>query len=99
MTDQEIKNSSELKTQLDKENNQKKKSRKHYMSADKYEEVLDEMIGKYPELFSKKEPKLFKIGIRKDIIGEGGLSITNTQLAKNSNRLCNAYYSQTRSIV
>lgn len=99
MTDQEIKNRSELKIQLDKESNQKKKSHKHYMSADKYEEVLHEMIGKYPELFSKKEPKLFKIGIRQDIIGEGGLSITNTQLTKNSNRLCNAYYSQTRSIV
>ena len=47
MADQEIKNNGELKTQLAKENNQKKKSRKHYMSADKYEEVLFEMIAKY----------------------------------------------------
>ena len=90
MTDKEIKNSSKLKTQLDKENNQKNKSHKYYMSAEKYEKVLDEMISKYPELFSKKEPKLFKIGIKKDIIGKGGLSITNTQLAKFLRMYCSS---------
>ena len=83
MVTQEVKNNKELEVQTGKERSHKEKGNKTtIMLPDKYEEALSELSAKYPKLFNKKEVKLLKIGIKEDIIGAGGLTITKSQLSK-----------------
>jgi sRNA-binding protein len=42
--------------------------RKHYISKEDYKIILADMQEEYPGLFPKKEVKLFKIGIIKELI-------------------------------
>ena len=50
--------------------------------SDKYKEAYNELSSKYPKLFNNQEIKLLKVGIKKEIIARGNLTITKSQLAK-----------------
>ena len=76
----EIKNTEELETNNNKTKIENKKS--NIISPKRYEEVYNKISSKYPKLFNKQEVKLLKTGIRKEIIADGNLKITKSQLAK-----------------
>ena len=76
----EIKNTEELETYNNKTKIENKKS--NIISPERYEEAYNKLSSKYPKLFNKQEVKLLKTGIRKEIIADGNLKITKSQLAK-----------------
>ena len=76
----EIKNKGELGINNNKTKVKNKKS--NIISPEKYEETYDELSSKYPKLFNKQDIKLLKVGIRKEIITNGNLTISNSQLTR-----------------
>ena len=80
MITQELKVSKEPEVENNKIKANKQKS--NIMPAQKYEEALSELSAKYPKLFNKQGIKLLKVGIRKEIIVNGNLTISNSQLTK-----------------
>ena len=70
------------KPEVDNNKIKANKQKDNIISTQKYEEALNELSAKYPKLFNKEEVKLLKVGIRQDIIGAGGLTITKSQLSK-----------------
>jgi len=76
----EIKNKEELGINNNKTKVKNKKS--NIISPEKYEETHNELSSKYPKLFNKQGIKLLKVGIRKEIIANGNLTISNSQLTK-----------------
>ena len=76
----EIKNTEEIEINNNKTKVKNKKIT--IISPEQYEEAYNELSSKYPKLFNKEDIKLLKVGIRRDIIANSNLTISNSQLTK-----------------